>query len=55
MFAQPYSMLFMAELEEKILEKVDNKPYLWLRYIDDIFFIWEHGGGKVKELCRKLQ
>ena len=42
-FAPPYSILFMAELEEKILEIVDNKSYLWWRYIDDIFFIWEHG------------
>ena len=33
----------MAELEEKIIEIVGNKPYLWWRYIDDIFFIWEHG------------
>ena len=32
----------MTELEEKILEKVDNKLYLWWRYIHDIFFIWEH-------------
>ena len=26
--ALPYSVLFMAELEKKNLEKVDNKPYL---------------------------
>ena len=32
----------MAELEEKLFEKVDKKPYLWWRYIDDIFFMWEH-------------
>ena len=38
-FAPPYSILFMAELGEKILEIVDNKPYLWRRYIDYIFFI----------------
>ena len=30
-FAPPYSILFMAELEEKIIEIVDNKPYLWWR------------------------
>ena len=37
-----YSILIMAELEEKLFEKVDKKPYLWWRYIDDIFFMWEH-------------
>ena len=35
-FPPPYSILFMAELEEKIIENVDNKPW----------------GRKVKELCR---
>ena len=33
----------MAALEEKILSKVEKKPSAWWRYIDDIFFIWEHG------------
>ena len=27
-FTPPYSILFMAELEEKVLEIVDNKSYL---------------------------
>ena len=38
-FAPPYSILFMAELEEEILRKAEFKPYLWWRYIDDIFFL----------------
>ena len=24
------------------------KPYLWQRYIDDIFFLWENGEEKLK-------
>ena len=28
-FAPPYSILFMAELEEEILRKAEFKPYLW--------------------------
>ena len=42
-FALPYSILFMPELEEKILEIVDNNPYLWWRYRDDIFFYGSMG------------
>ena len=53
-FALPYSILLMAELEEKILEVVDNKPYLWWRYIDDIFFIWEHGEEKLRNFVETL-
>ena len=42
-FAPPYAVLFMAALEEKILNKVKKKPNVWWRYTDDISFIWEHG------------
>ena len=37
-FAPPYSILFMEELEEKIMKESEYKPYLWWRYINDIFF-----------------
>ena len=47
-FAPPYSILFMVELEEEILRKAEFKLYLWWRYIDDIFFLWEHGEEKLK-------
>ena len=53
-FAPPYSILFMAELEEEILREVELKPYLWWRFIDDIFFIWEHGEEKLKEFIDVL-
>ena len=48
-FAPPYAVLFMAALEEKILSKVKKKPSVWWRYIDDIFFIWEHGEESLQE------
>ena len=44
----------MAELKEKIIEETDNKPYLWWRYIDDIFFIWEHGEEKSRNFVETL-
>ena len=53
-FAPPYSILFMAELEENVLENAELKPYLWWRYIDDIFFLWEHGEEKLKEFIDEL-
>ena len=40
--APTYANLFMSNLEEKILKNSPNKPSMWLRYIDDIFFIWGH-------------
>ena len=44
----------MAELEEEILREVGLKPYLWWWYIDDIFFIWEHGEEKLNEFIDVL-
>ena len=41
-------VLFMAKLEEKIYQKSEFKSCLWLRDIDDIFFVWKHGEGKLK-------
>ena len=49
-FAPPYAVLFMVALEEKVLSKVKKKPSVWWRYVNDIFFIWEH----VKNLLKNL-
>ena len=44
----------MAELEEAILKEADFKPYLWCRYIDDIFFLWEHGEEKLRSFINDI-
>ena len=36
-FAPPYADLFIAYLEEKILNVFEEKPMIWWRYIDNIF------------------
>ena len=35
--------IYMAYFEEKALEKCPHKPFIYLRYLDDIFIIWHHG------------
>ena len=37
-FVPPYAIIFMADLEERILEDIELQPRIWWRYIDDIFF-----------------
>ena len=44
----------MAGLEEQIFEKPLFQPYLWLRYLDDIFFILTEGLQNLKEFFRFL-
>ena len=53
-FPPPYSILLMAELEQKILRKAEFKPYIWWRYIDDIFLLWEHGEEKLKSFINNI-
>ena len=48
-FAPRYANIFMAGLEEEIFEKSHFQPYLWLRYLDDIFCIWTEGLENLKE------
>ena len=52
--APSYANLFMTTLENKFLENHDNKPRVWLRYIDDIFFIWDHGEDALTEWLEYL-
>ena len=53
-FAPPYAILFMADFEEKMLERLEKKPMIWWRYIDDIFFIWEHGEESLKVFIEQV-
>ena len=49
-FAPPYACIFMGDFETEFLEGQHLQPLVWLRYIDDIFFIWNH----VKESLKKF-
>lgn len=39
-FAPSYANIFMADWEEKALQKCPKKPIHYFRYLDDIFGIW---------------
>ena len=38
--APSYACLFMTQLEQRILDSAPCRPWIWWRYIDDVFFIW---------------
>lgn len=40
--------LFLDSLETKALDTFDKKPRIWIRYVDDIFLIWQHGEESLK-------
>ena len=47
-FAPPYKCLFMDRIENDFLDSKIVKSWLYLRYIDDIFFIWTEGQDKLE-------
>ena len=40
--APSYANLLMGWLEQHLFTQCEHKPTHWLRYIDDIFFLWPH-------------
>ena len=42
-FAPSYANLFMANWETEALDKCYLKPSMYLRYLDDIWILWDHG------------
>ena len=53
-FAPRYACIYMDEVEQKFLETQSKKPLIWLRYIDDIFFIWTHGEQELERFLKDL-
>ena len=52
--APPYAILSMDKFERDFLERTELKPWVWWRYIDDVFLIWEHGEESLKDLFKML-
>ena len=44
----------MDKAEIDFLEKQTVKPLVWLRYIDNIFFIWNENEEKLGEFLENL-
>ncbi|EDO31410.1 predicted protein, partial [Nematostella vectensis] len=52
--APSYANLFMAKVENEIIDSSPVKPYLWRRYIDDIFMIWTEGEDALREFMAHM-
>jgi hypothetical protein len=48
-FAPGYANIFMAEFEDQALQRCPKKPAAYLRYLDNIFIIWEHSEEDFRE------
>ena len=52
--APTYACIFMDKVKTEFLEAKTDKPFWWVRYIDDIFFIWTHVQEKPKVFLEDL-
>ena len=50
--APAYANIFMPDLETKLLDLAPVKPYVWLRYSDDIFIVWTAGEEKLQDFLQ---
>jgi len=53
-FAPNYANIFMAEWEAGALNKCSKKPKCYLRYLDDIFIIWQHSKEEFTDFFNTL-
>ena len=54
-FAPNYANLFLAEWEEKALEKCVLKPSVYWRFLDDIFMILGTLQGRLLQICENFE
>ena len=53
-FAPPYACIFMDFIETEFLKTQAKKPWLWKRFIDDIFFIWTDSEENLNKFLKDL-
>ena len=54
-FAPPYACIYMNKTEADFLKTQELQPFVWLRYNDNIFFIWTHGEAELKKFMEGLK
>ena len=52
--APTYANFFMGDFEDTHIYTYPLQPLLWVRFIDDIFMVWEHGEKELKSFLTHL-
>ena len=53
-FAPNYAIIFMAEVEEEFLTSSTWKPRIWIRFIDEIFMVWQYNLNQLEQFIEEL-
>ena len=52
--APSFANLFMGHVEDKFVYSYPLQPFIWKRFIDDIFFVWTYGQDELKKFVTHL-
>ena len=52
--APSFENLFMGHFEDKFIYSYPLQPFIWKRFIDDIFFVWTNGQEKLDKFVNYL-
>ena len=52
--APNFANIFMSDFEDKHIYSYHKQPLVWLKFIDDIFFIWEDGQESLDVFLKHL-
>ena len=52
--APTYANIFMADFERLNVYTYPLQPTMWVRFIDDIFMVWEHGETELRKFLEHL-
>jgi len=53
-FAPSFANIFMAQYEKTVVYTYHLQPLVWVRFIDDIFLIWQHGASELDTFVQYL-
>ena len=53
-FAPSYACIYMDRVEQDFLETQELQPLMWLRFMDDICFIWTRGKEELKKFIGRF-
>ena len=53
-FAPPYACIYIDKRAANFFKTQDLQLFIWLRYIDDIIFIWTHREAELKRFVEKV-
>ena len=53
-FVPLYTCIYMNYIEDQFLKNEQIQPWIWFRYIDDIFFIWTASEKELDDFLERL-